>query len=45
VEVAALPRQLVCFRDSKNLDQHPLLFTTAAYDAFLSGLQLSEPPF
>ncbi|MGW6925175.1 DUF397 domain-containing protein [Streptomyces sp. NPDC054950] len=27
VEIAFLP-QFVCFRDSKNLDQRPLLFTT-----------------
>jgi hypothetical protein len=43
VEVAFLP-QLVCFRDSKNLDQQPLLFTTSAYDAFIDGVGQSELP-
>ncbi|MFF5188784.1 DUF397 domain-containing protein [Streptomyces sp. NPDC000345] len=43
VEIAFLP-QLVCFRDSKNLDQQPLLFTTSAYDAFIGGLEQSELP-
>ncbi|MDX3528969.1 DUF397 domain-containing protein [Streptomyces sp. ID05-39B] len=43
VEVAFLP-QVVCFRDSKNLDQRPLLFTTSAYDAFIGGLEQSELP-
>ncbi|MBP5888775.1 DUF397 domain-containing protein [Streptomyces sp. LBUM 1487] len=43
VEVAFLP-QLVCVRDSKNLGQRPLLFTTSAYDAFISGLEQPEMP-
>ncbi len=41
VEIAFLP-QLVCFRDSKKLDQRPLLFTTSAYEAFIGGLEQSD---
>ncbi|MFE9610968.1 DUF397 domain-containing protein [Streptomyces sp. NPDC006012] len=43
VEIAFLP-QLVCFRESKNLDQQPLLFTRSAYEAFVGGLEQSELP-
>jgi hypothetical protein len=43
VEVAFLP-QRVCLRDSKNLDQRPLLFTTSAYAAFICSLEQSELP-
>jgi hypothetical protein len=43
VELAFLP-QLVCIRDSKNLDQRPLLFSTSAYGAFIGGLEQSKLP-
>lgn len=42
VEVAFLPRGLVCVRDSKNLDQQPLLLTSAQYTAFIGPLAQRE---
>lgn len=45
VQAAELPDGSISVRDSKNLDQMPLTFTRAEWEAFIRGVKRAEFDF